>query len=576
MTARTTNLGLRVRILLLTKTVYRECDNRAGAPASDQARRHFKDDCNNNNNGDGEAEFLDLLPLQRLLSLLRCRLESVNRPSTLKATPINTISSTSFHPFRQQRSAMAPRRGGGSGGGSGVSSLEDTPWGQTTTLFGTDFQDAHIVARLVFQAIGLVGILVVIIAAKTFKKSHELNTKLFKWWAFWLSALALFVAFAIAFIDNIMSEAMATVQVIYYLIATIIFESAYLAEISLLLVLYILLPYCTLYPNRTGQKPRIAKMLKICHAIFLFILVVLWLAMLALRIQSQVEIVIGDPWVTRSNSRSIGRIWTAYAILYFFGSLEILAWSLLSLIKKRTEHGRTTLYTLALIAAPLLLRSTYMMGYVIHAALLQKIRRFGGKRLLLASEIIYNLTTILIYAGIVVIARYFSKTTPAPGANPTYGPNDQIWNDPNTGNAKPNMAVHESAPPPVYQQGNFQPTPSPIYNQPAHGQGQPNPQYTVPSQHTQYHQPYLQNQTPWSGHQQQQQQQQQPYPLQGYYSPQQQQQMQPIRTAQSPPPMQGQMSPVMQSQQQHRPAPSEVSGVTGSTELPSSNGVHAR
>ncbi|KAL9633188.1 MAG: hypothetical protein Q9204_003501, partial [Flavoplaca sp. TL-2023a] len=391
---------------------------------------------------------------------------------------------------------MAPRRGGGSGGGSGVSSLEDTPWGQTTTLFGTDFQDAHIVARLVFQAIGLVGILVVIIAAKTFKKSHELNMKLFKWWAFWLSALALFVSFAISFIDYIMSEAMATVQVIYYLIATIIFESSYLAEISLLLVLYILLPYCTLHPNRTGQKPRIAKTLKICHAIFLFILVVLWLAMLALRIQSQVEIVIGDPWVSRSNSRSVGRILTAYAILYFFGSLEILAWSLLSLIKKRTEHGRvrnpqlhpslaslthptqTTLYMLALIAAPLLLRSTYIMGYVIHVALLQKLRRSGGKRLLLASDIIYNLTTILIYAGIVVIARYFSKTTPAPGANPTYGPNDQIWNDPNTGNAKPNMAVHESAPPPVYQQGNFQPTPSPIYNQPAHGQGQLNPQYT--------------------------------------------------------------------------------------------------
>ncbi|KAL9016416.1 MAG: hypothetical protein Q9180_008802, partial [Flavoplaca navasiana] len=212
-----------------------------------------------------------------------------------------------------------------------------------------------------------------------------------------------------------------------------------------------------------------------------------------------------------------------------------------------------------------------------------KLRRYGGQQLLLATDIIYNLTTILIYAGIVVIARYFSKTTPAPGANPTYDPNDQIWNNPNTGNAKPNMAVHESAPPPVYQQGNFQPTPSPIYNQPAHGQGQPNPQYTLPSQHTQYHQPYLQNQhmqPPWSS-QQQQQQQQQPYPLQGYYTPQQQQQMQPIRATQSPPPMQGQMSPVMQTatQQQHRPAPSEVSGVTGSTELPSpvnTNGIHAR
>lgn len=396
-----------------------------------------------------------------------------------------------------------------------------------------------------------------------------------------------------------MSEAMATVQVIYYLIATIISESSYLAEISLLLILYILLPYCTLHPNRTGQKPRIAKTLKICHAIFLFILVVLWLAMLALRIQSQVEIVIGDVWVVRSISRSVARILTAYTILYFFGSLEILAWSLLSLIKKRTEHGRvsnpqldpsltsvthltqTTLYMLALIAAPLFLRSTYVMGFIIHVALLQKLRRSGGQRLLLATDIIYNLSTILIYAGIVFIARYFSKTTHAPGANPTYDPNDQIWNNPTTANGKPNMAVHESAPPPVYQQGNFQPTPSPIYNQPAHGQGQGNNQYTLPPQHTQYHQPYLQNQhvqPPWSGHQQQQQQQ--PYPLQGYYTPQQQPQMQPIRATQSPPPP-PQMSPVMQTatQQQHRPAPSEVSAVTGSTELPSpvhTNGMHAR
>lgn len=91
---------------------------------------------------------------------------------------------------------MAPRRGGGSsgGGGSGISGIEDTPWGVTISLPGSGFHDAYDVAHLVFQAIGLIGIVAIIIGAKTFKKHHELNKKLFKWWAFWLSAVALFVS----------------------------------------------------------------------------------------------------------------------------------------------------------------------------------------------------------------------------------------------------------------------------------------------------------------------------------------------------------------------------------------------
>lgn len=83
---------------------------------------------------------------------------------------------------------------------------------------------------------------------------------------------------------------------IFFLIVTIIYHSSYLAEISLLVVLYLLLPYCTSHPSRNSNKPRIAKNLKIGHAIFLFILLALWLSILALRIQYQVERVIGDPY----------------------------------------------------------------------------------------------------------------------------------------------------------------------------------------------------------------------------------------------------------------------------------------
>ncbi|KAL8758793.1 MAG: hypothetical protein Q9199_001204 [Rusavskia elegans] len=363
---------------------------------------------------------------------------------------------------------MAPRRGGGSsgGGGSGISGIEDTPWGVTTSLPGSGFHDAYNVARLVFQAIGLIGIVAIILGAKTFKKRHELNKKLFKWWAFWLSAVALFVSFAIHSTVSIIYEAADRVQVIFFLIVSIIYQSSYLAEISLLVVLYLLLPYCTSHPSRNSNKSRIAKNLKIGHAIFLFILLALWLSILALRIQYQVEDVIGDPYTFEKLVLVTSRISTAYTILYFFGSLEILTWSLLSLIKQRTEHGRTTLFMLALIAAPLLLRSAFVMGYTIYEGLL---RNDGGQRLWLAADIIYNLTTLAIYAGIVAIARHFAKCTGPNGLNLTYDPNF-CWNGtglpPHDPAAKPNMAGHESAPPPRYSQGNFQPA---LYNQQGHG-----------------------------------------------------------------------------------------------------------
>ncbi|KAL8657396.1 MAG: hypothetical protein Q9226_001956 [Calogaya cf. arnoldii] len=379
---------------------------------------------------------------------------------------------------------MAPKRGGGSGGGggSGPSGIEDTPWGVTIEVGSTlGFRDPYNVARLVFQAIGLVGIVAIIIWAKTLKKLHEPNKKLFKWWAFWLTAVALFVFFAMAFTNKIIYGAADEIQIIYFLIVTIIYETSFLAEISLLLVLYLLLPYCTPHPSRTGDKPRVAKTLKIGHGILLLMLTALWLAMLAMRIQYQVELVIGDPSAYRRIFSYTDQLATAYAVLYVFGSLEILAWSILGVTKKRTEHGQTHLILLALIAVPLFLRSLYIMGDVVYENLQGK---FGGKRLWLATDIIYNLTTILIYAGIVAIAQHFAKNAQYPGgANPTYDPN-YTGLPPHDPAAKPNMAVHESARPPVYQQGNYQPQ---------HGHG--NVQYTMPPpqqpQQQPQQQPYL-------------------------------------------------------------------------------------
>ncbi|KAL8903897.1 MAG: hypothetical protein Q9171_007240 [Xanthocarpia ochracea] len=431
-------------------------------------------------------------------------------------------------------------------------------------------------AQLAFQVIGLIGIVAIIIWATMFKKHHEPTKRVFKWWAFWLSVFAVFVYFAINIANTIIYEVAEEVQVIYYLVRTIIVEASTLAEISLLLVIYLLLPHCSSHPSRHGDRPRMAKALRIGHAIFLFILLALWLSMFALRIRYQVEFVTGNPWNWRLFRRTTDRISTTYTIVYFLGTLEILAWSIMSamrFLKERTDRGQVQLFMLALIAIPLLLRSTFIMGVVVSD---YRGRLTGGRGIWLASEIIYILTTLAIYAGIVAIGRHFAKSPQPPlapnGVNPSYGPNGpNFWNGPGLPPhhaAKPNMVVHEVAPPPLY-----------------HQQGHGNAQYSMPPPQ---HQPYLNQQpypTPYQQQQQQQQQQpqqqQQSFQIQGYPQYPQPQHQQQIRSPQSPPPppsLQPQQPtsqpytnpPTIQTSPQHHPTPpSEVSGTTNLSELPS-------
>lgn len=227
------------------------------------------------------------------------------------------------------------------------------------------------------------------------------------------------------------------------------------------------------------------------------------------------------------------------------------------------------LLLLTTIALPLLLRSTYSMGDTIYEELLTN---YSNKRLFLATDIIYNLTTLSIYAGIVAIGRHFANTNLPPNygpghMNPSYDPN--AWTGhglPPHDSTKPNMAVQEGPPPPLYQQANFQPMP-PYNGQQPHGTVQysshppPPPPHQQPQMHIPYQQPYPN---------QYQQQHQQPYPNQGYQPYPQQPVHQPTH---SPPPPQ-QMSPV--SPIQRRPAPSEAVGGTApatANELPSPTGT---
>ncbi len=215
---------------------------------------------------------------------------------------------------------------------------------------------------------------------------------------------------------------------------------------------------------------------------------------------------------------------------------------------------------LALIAFPLFFRSIFIMGVVVS----DYSGRLIGRGVWLAGEIIYILTTLAIYAGIVAIGRHFAKSPQPPsapnGVNPSYGPN--FWNGPGLPPhhaAKPNMVVHEVAPPPLYQQ-----------------QGHGNAQYSMPIPPPQ-HQPYLNQQpypTPYQ-QQHQQPQQQQSFQIQGYpqYPQHQHQQQQVPSPRTSPPPpqpaSQPYMNPTIQTSPQHHTPPSEVSGTTNLSELPS-------
>lgn len=458
---------------------------------------------------------------------------------------------------------MAPRRGGGGGGyggGGGSGGIGDTPWGDRFPLYGQSFRDPYEIAITVFDGISIFGIVAIIIWAMSSKLARrQQGSKLFRWFTFWLSALAIFVFFGIRFAVDILYGVEAVVQQIFFLIVAILYESEDLALISLLVVLYLLLPYCSDHFGRLRDQPRIWKGLRAAHALVIFILIALWLPAMALHIKYQVDAVIGDPFDFYQHEwtevvRPFAKLDTALVIIYFFAVLEIVGWSVLGLVDvmKRQEKKQLQLMFVSLIAGPLLLRSTYLMGITIHNELREHV---GKRQLSLATAIIYAITSLPIYAGIVAIARLIASANhphPQPDQmNPSYNPNSWGMN----GNQQPvpdpknQMAVHETAPP-VYQQYGGYPTPPPQQQQ--HGG------YYAPTQQNQGGMPY-----PPQQQNHMQYQQPQPYPNQPQYQQapyqnslgHQQFQQQPYQSPSSPPPQQ-----TRAVSQGGNAAPSEVNG----------------
>ncbi|KAL8711597.1 MAG: hypothetical protein Q9220_004007 [cf. Caloplaca sp. 1 TL-2023] len=306
--------------------------------------------------------------------------------------------------------------------------------------------------------------------------------------------------FGIQFADMIIKEETVNRQV-FSLIRKILYVFEYLAEISLLGVLYLLLPGC-LSQDRYHENFQMRKVLKTIHLSVILILSALFIAAMALKIDDQVTSVIID---------------TAYAIIYFFASLEIVAGSVVAFLdaRKDSQPAQKQLFLVALIALPLLVRSTYMMGATIYGGL----QNHYGDGFDLATVIIYNLTTLAIYGGIVAICKKIHLAHSGPNQMDPAADDPNFWDQhqqqpgPNT----PGMNVNEAAPL-MYQPGTLG------------GQGQ---QYAPLPQ--------------------------QEFQLQQYPSPQNQHQQQPVYQnhqgapggyppqSHSPPPPQQMMSPVPQS-----------------------------
>ena len=129
------------------------------------------------------------------------------------------------------------------------------------------------------------------------------------------------------------------VAVVYYLIASIINSFTYLAEIFLLYTVYALLTQLNkrIAPQNFLAKPSLLWI----NSIFCAILVAIYIALLALRIQYIVEATLDGEfsllYYTSSDShyellRARSRVLIAYNVLYMVFSIEVLALAIMTFI----------------------------------------------------------------------------------------------------------------------------------------------------------------------------------------------------------------------------------------------------
>ena len=162
-------------------------------------------------------------------------------------------------------------------------------------------------------------------------------------------------------ISQCLYEAEAIVEQVFFLVSLLILQTGYLAEISLLGVLFMLLQYCTKFPSRVGARKSLANGFRCLHYGILLVLIAVWAAALGLKIASQVEYA-GYPLGALYRYgigyvEYIRRLNTAYAIIYAFGSAWVLAWAVTGFLNQDPANGRRVCIDLSIQFAEALLNN---------------------------------------------------------------------------------------------------------------------------------------------------------------------------------------------------------------------------
>lgn len=143
----------------------------------------------------------------------------------------------------------------------------------------------------------------------------------------------------------------ATVQVVFFLISTILDSSIYLADISLLGFIYIVIAACL---QDLGVKTAIKAALKVSSLVLINILIAFWATILALQIKFQVNEVQRGIFVQGTNFLVINPskvdldevlVWTkldiTYSAIFALASIEILALAMWIISGQRKEGNPT-------------------------------------------------------------------------------------------------------------------------------------------------------------------------------------------------------------------------------------------
>ncbi|KAL8827113.1 MAG: hypothetical protein Q9191_003385 [Dirinaria sp. TL-2023a] len=293
---------------------------------------------------------------------------------------------------------MAPRRGSGGGGGfssssgSGDSDSEPNVWTEKTELFGSNFQDHYNVAEFAIEVICLFALIVI---------------------AIW--------AFAFSFINFILTEKSTVVATVYYLIATIISSSTYLAEIFQLYTVYVLLTELNkrIVPQNFLARSRLLWI----NTILCAILFALYIAMLELRIQYTVEATLDGEFSALYYSfstnhadllRARARVSIAYNVLYMVFSIEALALGIMAFmhsLKASASKSRIDCSILiALITSPLFVRSVIEAAFAAAYSLNNYLHLTASGAV--AETFFYYFCTVAVYAGLVLIGSRLAKDVP--------------------------------------------------------------------------------------------------------------------------------------------------------------------